>query len=112
MVIQIVVTICIVFLVLPNIYNSYKKNSLTRLGAAIWFLFWILGIVIIWDENMIGLVGNTLGVERSIDALVYISIIFLFYNTLRQKIRINELSKEITMLNRKIALKKVKKKKE
>ena len=108
MIIQIVVTLGVLFLVLPSIYSSYKKKSMTPFGSVIWVLFWILGLVIIWFPELIGLIGELMGVERSIDALVYISIVFLLYATLRQKVKINEVEKEITLLNRKIAIKHVK----
>ena len=107
MVIQIVVTIGVVLFILPNIYSSYKKKNLTTFGALLWLFFWLVGLVVIWFPELIGLIGELMGVERSIDALVYISIVYLLYAFLRQKIRINELSKEITELTRKIAIKEV-----
>ena len=109
MVIQIVVTFGVLVLVLPNIYSSYKKNSLTPFGAVLWILFWITGLILIWFPHLIDLIGSSLGVGRSIDAFVYLAIIFLLYSVLSQKIKINELSREITLLNRKIAIKEVKK---
>lgn len=109
MVIQIVVTAVVVLFVLPNIYSSYKRSSLSRFGVIIWALFWIIGLVIIWFPELIGLIGSVLGVERSIDALVYISIVYLLYISFKQKIRISEVNKEITELNRTIALSKLKK---
>lgn len=112
MVIQILVTILIVLIVLPGLYTSYKKNNLTPIGASIWAIFWLAGLVIIWFPHLIGLIGKALGVERSIDGLVYLSIILLLYITLRQRIRINQIEKEITMLARKISLKKIKNKNE
>jgi len=110
MVIQIVVTIGVVLFILPNIYSSYKKKNLTTFGALLWLFFWLVGLVIIWFPELIGLIGEFMGVERSIDALVYIAIVYLLYASLRQKISINELSKEITLLSRKLALKEVKEK--
>jgi hypothetical protein len=112
MVIQILATIFIVLLILPNLYNSYKKNNLTPLGAAIWAVFWLAGLVVIWFPHLMGIIGNALGVERSIDGLVYTSIILLLYLALRQRIRISQIEKEITMLSRKIALKDIEKKKD
>ena len=109
MVIQIVVTFGVLVLVLPNIYSSYKKNSLTPFGAVLWILLWIAGLILIWFPHLIDLIGSSLGVGRSIDAFVYLAIIFLLYSVLSQKIKINELSREITLLNRKIAVKEVKK---
>ena len=108
MVIQIVVTIGVVLFILPDIYSSYKKKNLTTFGALLWLFFWLVGLVIIWFPELIGLIGEFMGVERSIDALVYIAIVYLLYASLRQKISINELSKEITLLSRKLALKDIK----
>ena len=104
MVIQIVVTLGVLFLVLPSIYSSYKKKAMTPFGTILWMVFWILGLVIIWFPQIIGLIGEFMGVERSIDALVYIAIVYLLYVSLTQKIRTNEINKEITRLARKIAL--------
>lgn len=107
MVIQIVVTLGVLILVLPSIYSSYKKKSMTPFGASLWVLFWIAGLILIWFPHLIDLVGSSLGVGRSIDAFVYISIVYLLYVSLNQKIKINEIKREITLLNRKIALKDV-----
>jgi len=109
MVIQIVVTFGVLVLVLPGIYSSYKKKSLTPFGAVLWILLWMAGLILIWFPHLIDLIGSSLGVGRSIDAFVYLAIIFLLYSVLSQKIKINELSREITLLNRKIAIKEVKK---
>jgi len=107
MVIQIVVTIGVLLFILPNIYSSYKKNNLTTFGALLWLFFWLVGLVVIWFPELIGLIGELMGVERSIDALIYLSVVYLLYVSLRQKIQLNEVNKEITMLSRKIAIKDV-----
>jgi len=109
MVIQILVTIGVILIVLPSIYSSYKKNNLTNIGTILWSLFWIIGLIVIWFPEIIEIIGHFFGVARSIDALVYISIILLIYLVLKQKIKINEIEKEITILTRKISLQKVKK---
>lgn len=109
MVIQIIVTIGVLLIVLPNIYSSYKKSNLTPLGAILWGLFWIITLILIWFPHLIGILGNFLGVARSIDALIYLAIVLLLYTSFKQKVRINEVEKEITTLTRKIALKDSKK---
>lgn len=111
MIIQIVVTLGVLLLVLPSIYSSYKKKSLTPFGAGLWILFWIGGIILIWFPHLIDFIGSSLGVGRSIDAFVYIGIVYLLYVSLNQKIHMNELKREITLLNRKLALNDVKEEK-
>jgi hypothetical protein len=108
MVIQIVVTIGVVLFILPNIYSSYKKKNLTTIGSIFWLFFWLTGLIVIWFPDLIGLIGELMGVERSIDALVYISIVYLLYVSLIQKIRLNEINREITELTRKTALNEIK----
>lgn len=110
MLIQVIVTIGVILFVLPSIISSYKKKSLTPFGAILWITFWIAGLALVWFPHLIDLIGSNLGVGRSIDALVYIAIVYLLYVSLRQKIRINEIYKEITLLNRNLALKDIKKK--
>ena len=107
MIIQIVVTLGVLVLVIPSIYSSYKKKSMTPFGASLWILFWIAGLVLIWFPHLIDLIGSSLGVGRSIDAFVYIGIVYLLYVSLNQKIQMNELKREITLLNRKLALQEV-----
>ena len=111
MVIQIVVTLGVLVLVLPSIYSSYKKKSMTPFGAFLWILFWVAGLILIWFPHLIDLVGSSLGVGRSIDAFVYIGIVYLLYVSLTQKIKLNEISKEITLLSRKLAIREINPKK-
>jgi len=110
MVIQILVTLFVFVIILPGLYSSFKKKNLGLAGTIIWGIFWLAGLVVIWFPSLIGLIGKILGVERSIDGLIYISIVFLLHFSLKQRIRINEIEKEITMLGRKVALKDIKKK--
>lgn len=107
MVIQILVTAGVLLFIIPNLFESYKKQNLTLLGFIVWSLFWIFGLLVIWIEDLIGFIGSFLGVTRSIDALIYLSIVFLLYAFLNQKIKINEINKEITQLTRKFALKNI-----
>lgn len=108
MVIQIIVMLGVLFLVFPNIYSSYRKKIITPLGASFWIIFWIIGLVIIWFPKIIDFIGGIAGVARSIDALVYLGIIYLLFLVLRQKIKINEIEKEITLMNRRMAIKEIK----
>ena len=111
MVIQIIVTIGIVLLVFPTVYSAFKKKTISLFSLLIWALFWIGGIVIIWNPSLMGKISGFMGVQRSIDAIVYLSIVFLLYVVFRFRIRLNEMQREITMLTRKLAIKDINKKK-
>lgn len=115
MIIQILVTGAVLLFVIPNLFSSYKKGNLTLLGFVTLSFFWILGLLVIWIEDLIGVIGHFLGVTRSIDALIYLSLIFLLYSYINQKIKINEINREITQLTRRLALRdidEIKKKKD
>lgn len=108
MLIQILVTLLVVLFVIPNLYTSFKEKSLTPFAFFFWIISWILGLILIWFPHLIDLIGTKFGVGRSIDAFVYLAIVYLIYASLTQRIRTNEIEKEITMLNRKLALKDLK----
>lgn len=105
MVLQILVTAGVLLFVLPNLYTSFKKKVLTPLALTIWVLCWIAGLILIWFPHLIDVIGLSFGVGRSIDAFVYVAIVYLIYASFVQKLKMNEISKDITILNRKIALK-------
>lgn len=109
MLIQIIATIFIILIIFPSLYSYLKRENLTLFGFLIWVLFWILAIVIIWNPGIIVFIGNTLGVERSIDALIYIAIILLLFSTMSGRIKINHCNREITELVREYATNNVKK---
>ncbi len=105
MILRILVTIGVLLFVFPNLYTSFKGKSLTPFAFVLWIICWVGGLILIWFPHLIDVIGLSLGVGRSIDAFVYVSIVYLIYNSLIQKLKMNELSKEITLLNRRLALK-------
>jgi len=105
MILQILVTVGVLLFVFPNLYSSFKKKSLTPTAFVIWLVCWVAGLVLIWFPHLIDLIGLSFGVGRSIDAFVYVAIVYLIYASFVQKLKTNEISKDITILNRKIALK-------
>ena len=108
MLIQIITTIFIIIIIFPSIYSYFKKENLTLFGFLIWVIFWILAIFIIWNPGIIVFVGETLGVERSIDALIYIAIILLLFSSMSSRIKINHCNREITQIVRQYAINNVK----
>ncbi len=105
MVIQIIATIIILGIFSQLIKKIIKdKASLTKI--IFWVLFWGISLIIIWlPKETIDNIGSIFGVGRGIDVLVYLSIIFLFYNNLRLNGRIDDMDKKVTKIVREIAKK-------
>lgn len=107
MIIQIVATgIILVVLGQLAIRVIRDKSSFTKL--ALWVIFWSLSLFIIWlPREIIDNFGEFTGVGRGVDVLVYLSIIFLFYNNVRVNEKIDKLEQRITKLTREISKKNV-----
>jgi hypothetical protein len=79
------------------------------------FIFWsvIWAVVIVLSLFPTVLTGTSawLGIAQGIDAVIYVSIVILFYLVFRIYVQVDTMNKEITTLVRQIAMKNVKKKK-
>lgn len=66
-------------ILLYMIIDAWRRNKL-RIFHALVFIWWISGIIISsLYPNILDLIGNTVGVEKWSDFLVYMSIIFLVF---------------------------------
>jgi hypothetical protein len=105
MVIQIIAT-GIILAVLGQLIMKVIKDKASFVKILLWLIFWGVALVIIWlPINIIDELGSIFGVGRGIDVLVYLSIIFLFYNNLRMNGRIDDMDKKVTRIVREVAKK-------
>ena len=105
MIIQIIAT-GIILVVLGQLVMKVIKDKASFVKILLWLIFWGLALVIIWlPINIIDELGTLFGVGRGIDVLVYLSIIFLFYNNLRLNGRIDDMDKKVTKIVREVAKK-------
>lgn len=109
MIIQYIATSIIAFILLQLILQVVKDRS-KFFKLIFWGIFWGIALVFIWlPTNILDKMGAFVGIGRGIDAVVYLSIIFLFYSNFRQTEKINKLEKENTKLVREIAKNEAKK---
>ena len=103
MVIQIIATGIIVIILGQLIVKIIRdKTSLVRI--LLWLVFWGIALIVIWlPSRILDNLGEIFGVGRGIDVLVYLSVIFLFYNNLRINSKIEKLETNITKITREIA---------
>ena len=104
MVIQILISIFSLF-VLFRLFQKFKEKSLSRIKFSLWFFFWIFVIFLVWQPNLTNYLAAFLQVGRGVDAVIYLSLILIFYLLLKIFVKIEDLNQQITILSRKFTLK-------
>ena len=104
MTIKIIITIFVLFAI-SRAYLRYRDGSINFLGFISWVIVWVAVTFFAWWPKFSDLIAHSIGVGRGVDALVYISIVALFYGMFRIYIKIQFIEHEITSLVRNLALK-------
>src|SRR4030042_2319643 len=73
-----------------------------------WSAIWLLATVGILEPQFTTFVANKLGIGRGADAIIYLSLLLLYYLVYRTNVQIENIREEITKLARMIALSKEK----
>lgn len=74
-------------------------------GMGLWSALWIAIGIFVWWPNVSDIIAHKIGVGRGVDALVYISIVGLFYGMFRLYVKMEFMEHEVTSLVRAMALK-------
>ena len=104
MIINIFVSIFI-FFAASRVYLRYKDGSIGKFGIFFWLILWVGVGFFTWWPNLSDKIANSVGVSRGVDALIYISIVALFYAIFRIYIKLEFIERELTSLVRNIAIK-------
>src|SRR3990167_218391 len=105
---QILLSIFLLFAV-SRVFLRFRGGSLSPLGFIFWTLLFSSAIVAVIFPSLTSDVARVLGVGRGADAILYTSVVILFYLVFRLYIYIKDLRQEITNLVSKLALKEGKK---
>lgn len=85
-------------------FRQFRKGKLTLVFLFLWMTFWVIvGVVVVLPQTTDTL-ARFVGVGRGVDAIMYVSIIALFYAVFRLLVRIEEVEREITKLVRTLAI--------
>ena len=104
MTIKIIITLFALFAI-SRAYLRYRDGSIKFFGFIVWTIIWAAVTFFAWWPKFSDLIANSIGVGRGVDALVYLSIVALFYGMFRIYVKIQFIEHEITSLVRNIALK-------
>ncbi|MFZ5365543.1 MAG: DUF2304 domain-containing protein [Patescibacteria group bacterium] len=101
--IQILILIFIAY-VIYRLVVKLNKRLLSPSFFILWLIFWlIVGLIVVLPQTT-QLIAEWLGVGRGVDAVMYISVIVLFYMIFRIFARIEKIEKDITHLVKEIAI--------
>lgn len=104
MVLQILFSIFVLF-VLSRIVLRWREGIISLGEFFFWLFVWIvIGLVVLLPQSS-AFLARLLGVGRGADAIVYISIILIFYAIFRIVVKLEFIEHEITLIVRENALK-------
>ncbi len=84
--------------------RQFRRGKLTLAFLFAWIAFWVIvGVVVVLPQTTDTL-ARFVGVGRGVDAIMYVSILALFYAVFRLLVRIEEVEREITKLVRTLAI--------
>jgi len=102
-VIQILIVVFALFAISRTIWQ-FKKGALTIAWLLFWILFWLAAGTVALLPQTTDTVARLVGVGRGADAVIYLSLIALFYLVFRTYVKIEKTEHEITKLVRKLSL--------
>ncbi len=103
MFIKILVSAFVLFAI-SRVWLRYRDGAIGMFGVTLWSLLWLAIGGFVWWPKVTDFFAQKIGIGRGVDALVYISIVGLFYGMFRLYVKMEFLEHEITDLTRKLAI--------
>jgi len=103
MIIQFILVVFFLFALL-KVSSRYRSKELKVSEAIGWVLFWVAAILVVANPNSTTMLAKILGVGRGVDAVMYLSIAFLFFLVFKIFAHLEKIESQITKLVRKETL--------
>lgn len=105
MFIQIIGVVLAVIALAATIYRLYSQ-AMSLMQFVLWGIIWVsLLLTAVFPRYVINM-GESLGIDKFLNAMVYLSIIVLLYLVFKLYLKIDRTEKEITALVREMAIEK------
>lgn len=101
---QIVLIVFLLFAV-SRVVLRFRGGALSARGFVFWVGLFSFAIIAVLFPKLTGELAKAAGIGRGADAVIYASLVLLFYLIFRLHIFIEDLRHEITTLVRKLSLK-------
>ena len=99
------ISIAFLLFAITRVWLRFRDGSIGMFGAFGWGGLWLVISGVVWLPNLTDRIAHVIGIGRGADAIVYASIIILFYAVFRLYIKAEFNQHQITNLVRAIALK-------
>lgn len=103
MVFQLVVSVCSIF-VLLKAWKSYRKKNVRFTTFILWAVLWIGMIFVVWQPQLTDRVAGFLQVGRGADAVLYLSLLVIFYLFFRIFVALERVDQQLTTVVRELAI--------
>jgi len=80
-----------------------RHGDITKTEFAFWSLLWSLVIVVALIPSFASRIAEIFGIGRGVDAMIYVSILVLFYLVFRVYVKLEHIEHEITLLTRNVS---------
>lgn len=100
---QIILSIFLLF-ALTRVYLRFRGGDVSFIGFIFWTCLFGSAMVIVLFPPFSSSVAKFMGIGRGVDAIVYTSIVLLFYLVFRLYIYLQDIRQEITELVQKLAI--------
>lgn len=104
-----IVLLAIILFTLTRVILRMKEGRLEVGSFIFWVLIWITAIAAVLFPDVTTNIANQIGVGRGADAIIYISLIVLFYLIFRTNVAMENIQQNLTQLVRELSLEKTKK---
>jgi len=100
-----IIIVAFVLFALSRVIARFREGSLTAGWLVLWSAVWVAVAVAAILPQTTSWFARLIGVGRGVDAVIYVSIIFLFYLVFRVFLRLQKIDHDITLVVRELALK-------
>lgn len=106
------VPLALIFIIfaVSRVILRFRDGSMSGKELFFWIAFWIAAAVVIVWPGLTDRAAKYVGINRGADAVVYISVIVIYYMVFRVYVKLNHLEREITRLVRALAIREAKQK--
>ena len=104
MLVKIIIILFVLFAI-SRLILRFRDSSISLKELIIWSILWVTIIVVTLLPWTADIIAHIIGVGRGVDALIYFSIVMLFYTLFRISVKLEHIEYEITKIVRNQTLK-------